>query len=116
MFSRKTLSGHWSTDTLDGRYKFLDDNTYTPIFANKADFSRIYPIDSKKKAWDALNFFCQEFGIPEKLTFDGSKVQNCPGTKFMKQICSHGIYYHVSEPDLHNQNPAEGGIGELRRK
>ena len=34
----------------------------------------------------------------------------------MKQIRSHNIDYHISEPDLHNQNPAEGIIEGLRRK
>ena len=39
-----------------------------------------------------------------------------PNTEFMKQILSHGIDLHTSEADMHNQNPAEGVIGELRRK
>ena len=60
--------------------------------------------------------FCQEFGVPERLTFDGSKEQSMKGTEFMKQIRLHGIDYHISEPNLHNQNPVEGVIRELRRK
>ena len=73
-------------------------------------------MDSKKKAGDALRLFCQEFGVPERLTFDGSKEQSMKGTEFMKQIRLHGIDYHISEPNLHNQNPVEGVIRELRRK
>ncbi len=88
VFTRKTLSGDWSTDTMDGRCKSLDGNKYAQVFANKAYFSRIYPMDSKKKAGDALRLFCQEFGIPERLTFDGSKEQSKPSTKFMKQSYS----------------------------
>ena len=30
-------------------------------------------MDSKSKAGDTLKRFCQEFGVPEKITFDGSK-------------------------------------------
>ena len=56
------------------------------------------------------------FGGPERLTFDGSKKQNNTGTGFMKQIRSHSIDYHISEEYLHNQNQAEGVIGELRPK
>jgi hypothetical protein len=89
---------------------------YAQVFANKGYFSRIYPMNSKKKAGDALQLFCQEFGVPERLTFDGSKEQKEPGTEFMKQIRCHNIDYHISEPDLHNQNPVEGVIRELRRK
>ena len=116
VFDRKTLMGLWSTDTMDGRSKSLEGNRYAQVFANKAYFSRIYPMDSKGKAGDALRLFCQEFSVPEKLTFDGSKEQTGKDTNFMKQIRTHDIDYHVSEPDLHNQNPAEGVIRELRRK
>ena len=116
MFTRKTLSGDWSTDTMDGHCKTLDGNKYAQVFANKSYFSRIYPMDSKKKAGNALRLFCQEFGVPERLTFDGSKEQSMPGTEFMKQVRQHDINHHISEPDLHNQNPVEGCIRELRRK
>ena len=116
MFERKTLRGQWSTDTMDGGCKSLDDNRYAQVFANKSYFSRIYPMDSKKKAGNALRLFCQEFGAPEKLTFDGSKEQTKKGTEFMKQIRTHNIDYHICEPDLHNQNPVEGAIREVRRK
>ena len=73
VFSRKTLSGEWSTDTMDGRCKSLDGNRYAQVFANKKYFSHIYPMDSKSKVGDALKLFCQEFGVPQHLTFDGSK-------------------------------------------
>ena len=116
MFERKTLRGQWSTDTMDGRCKSLDGNRYAQVFANKSYFSRIYPMDSKSKAGDALRLFCQEFGVPEKLTFDGSREQTGKGTQFMKQVRRHDIDYHISEPDMHNQNPVEGVIRELRRK
>ena len=116
VFTRKTLSGDWSTDTMDGRCKSLDGNKYAQVFANKQYFSKIYPMDSKSKAGDALKLFCQEFGVPERLTFDGSKEQTCKGTEFMNQVRKHGINFHIAEPDLHNQNPVEGCIRELRRK
>ena len=116
VFSRKTLQGDWSTDTMDARSKSLEGNRYAQVFANKAYFSRIYPMATKGKAGDALRLFCQDYGVPERLTFDGSKEQGQPGTEFMKQIRTHNIDYHVAEADLHNQNPVEGVIRELRRK
>ena len=116
VFTRKTLAGDWSTDTMDGRSKSLEGNKYAQVFANKGYFSRIYPMNSKKNAGDALRLFCQEFGVPERLTFDGSKEQTMKGTEFMKQIRTHNIDFHISEADLHNQNFCEGVIRELRRK
>ena len=116
MFQRKTLAGDWSTDTMDGKFKSIEGNRYAQVFANKSYFAQIYPMDSKSKAGDALRLFCQEFGVPERLTFDGSKEQTQKKTEFMKQIRTHNIDYHVSEPNLHNQNFVEGVIRELRRK
>jgi hypothetical protein len=116
LFTHRTLNGEWATDTLDGHCKSLDGNGYAQVFTNKTYFSRIYPMDSKRKADDALQTFCKEFGVPKKLTFDGLKEQCKPGTWFMKQIHTHDITYHISEADLHNQNPAEGVIGKIRQK
>ena len=48
--------------------------------------------------------FYQDFGVPEKLNFDGSKELAYKGTTFMKEVRSQGIGYYISEPDLHNKN------------
>ena len=116
VFTRKTLKGQWSTDTMDGRCTSIEGNKYAQVFANKSYFARLYPMDRKSKAGDALRLFCQEFGVPDSLIFDGSKEQTCKGTEFMKQVRTHNINYHVSEPGMHNQNPVEGVIREIRRK
>ena len=116
MFHIKRLQGEWSTDTLDGRTKSLDGNRYAQVFANKEYFAKIYPMDSKAKAGDALKVFCREFGVPDHLTFDGSGEQNGKNTTFMKQIRKHNIDHHTTEANLHQQNPAEGVIRELRKK
>ena len=86
------------------------------MFANKSYFAAIYPMDSKGKAGESLRIFCQEFGVPDKLTFDGSLEKNGKRTKFMYQIRKKDIYYHVIDPELHNDNPSEGVIREVRRK
>ena len=70
-------------------------------------------MDTKRKAGDVLCTFCQELGIPNKLTFDGSKEQGQRKTEVMKQIRKKDIDFHVIEPDRHNQNPCEGGIREF---
>ena len=73
-------------------------------------------MDTKRKAGDALRTFCQEFGVLDKLTFDGSKEQGQIKIEFMKQIRKNDIDFHVIKPDCHNQNPCEGAIREVRRK
>ena len=53
-------------------------------------------MDTKRKAGNALRTFCQEFGVPDRLTCDGSKEQ-------MQQVRKNHIDLHVIEPERHNQ-------------
>ena len=73
-------------------------------------------MDSKSKAGDALRVFCQEFGVPDRITMDGGSEQVGKHTEFMHQIRKHDIKYNITEPDRHNQNQAEGVVREVRKK
>ena len=79
MFHRKTLAGEWSTDTMDGKVLSLEGNKYAQVFSNKSYFLKVYPMENKKEAGDALKIFCREFGIPKNLISDGSKKQTGKG-------------------------------------
>ena len=59
MFYNKTLAGEWSTSTVDGRTKSLDDNRYAEVFTKQSYFTKLYPMDSKSKAGDTLMIFCR---------------------------------------------------------
>jgi acid phosphatase class B len=78
-------------------------------------FATFYPMDSKGKAGEALRTFCWEYVVPDKLRFDGSKEQTGKNTEF-QQIRKNNIQQHVSEPDMHNQSPADGEVREIRKK
>ena len=84
MYENPELRGEWFTDTLDVRVITKDGNLYEHVFSNVGFFAHIYPMDTKSKAGDALRTFCQEFVVPEKLTFNGSKEQGQRKTEFMK--------------------------------
>ena len=101
---------------MDGRCISLDGNKYAQVFANERYFSNRYPMDSKKKAGESLKVFCKKFGIPYDLTIDGSKEQCKKGTNFMKEVRNHDIKYHISKPNMHNKNPAEGVMREIQQK
>ena len=80
MFHLKHLKGTWLTDTLDGRTKSLDGNRYAQVFANKQYFAKIYLMDSKSKAGDALknSVASLEFRIHSSLTVRKNKSENIP--------------------------------------
>ena len=61
IFEKRRLRGKWFTDTLDGRVASKDGDRYGQVFANCGYFATVYPMDTKRKAGDALRTFCQEF-------------------------------------------------------
>ena len=62
-----------------------------------------------------LPAFISEWGVPENLTMDGAQVQVGRNTEFQKCIQRNEINYHVSHPKRPTENPAEGGIREIKR-
>ena len=70
-------------------------------------------MQSKAEAYDALNTFIHEVGIPHELHSDNAK-ELMEGR--FKQICrDYGIKTTYSEPHSPWQNRAEAGIRELKR-
>ncbi len=116
MFFRPQLRGEWFTDTVFGPVKSKDGNKCGQIYANGAYFATFYPMDSKSKAGDSLRVFCREFGVPEVLRHDGAGEMTGKNTEFRKMVRKYNIKTHISEPDLHNQSPAEGVVREVRKK
>ena len=45
LFTRKTFRGDCLTDTMHTKFKSLEVNKYVEVFANKASFFRIHPMD-----------------------------------------------------------------------
>jgi hypothetical protein len=116
MYRAPRLQGEWYTDTFEGRCKSKDGSQYGQKLANDAYVATFYQMDSKSKAGDALNTFFREFGAPEKLQIDGSKEQTGKNIEFQRHIRKHSIQQHESEPNMHNQSPAERVVREVRKK
>ena len=116
MFGQRSFKAHVYTDTMDARVQSIHGNRYGQVFATKDFFVEVYPMKSKGDCGEAFSEFITDYGVPLKMTFDGSKEQTNPGTDFMKKVRKYNVDYHVSEPERPNQNPAEGVIRELQRK
>jgi hypothetical protein len=86
IFERPLLRGQFYTDTVDGRCKSMDGNSYAQVFATKDLFVAGYPVESKSLAGEGLRQFIHDYGRPEHLTFDGSKEQGGKKTEFMRNI------------------------------
>ena len=113
MYEKQRLRGEWFTNTLDGRVTSKYGNCYGQVFVNRGYFATIYPMDTKSKAGDALRTFSLEFGVPEKLTCDGSNEQTGKKTEFIKQVRRNDTKPQVIDPDRYNHNTCEDVIREV---
>ncbi|KAI2502896.1 Reverse transcriptase (RNA-dependent DNA polymerase) [Fragilaria crotonensis] len=118
MFAVKRLNGKFATDTAYGKIKSLRGNVGSQLFSHKCGFKACYPLQKVdgNSVGDALTQFISDYGVPERLTFDGASVQTGPKTRFMDAIRRYEIKYHVSGPRRPNENPAEQGIHELKKR
>ena len=118
VFSMKRLNGKFATDTAYGSVKSLRGHVGCQLFSNKCGFKACYPLSKVdgNSVGDALTQFINDYGVPERLVFDGASVQTGPKTRFMDAIRRYEIKYHVSGPRRPNENPAEQGIHELKKR
>src|SRR6056300_696374 len=118
MLERPILKGKFSTDTAYFKCKSLRGNIVSQIYFHKCGFYANYnlPKTDDANVGPTLLQFISEFGIPKNLTMDGAAVQIGRKTKFMETIRRADIDHHISGPYRPEQNPAEGGIRELKRR
>ena len=90
----------WSTETMNGRLKYLYGN----------------PMAKKSDVGQTLKAFFMKLGVPEELKFNGSKDKNSPGTAFMKCCQRNDISLTRTKQERPNHDPAEGVIREIRRR
>ena len=118
MYGIKRLNGKFSTDTLYGICKSLRGYVFSQIYSHKCGFAVPYHMKSTsaENVGTSLGHFIHEYGVPEKLTFDGAAIQVGDNTKFMQYIRKHYINFHVSSPRRPNENPVEGSIREIKKR
>ena len=117
-FDVRHLHGRFSTDTAYFPCKSLRGNIASQIFFEKCGFAACYHLPRADNAHigPTLAAFTADFGVPSHLTMDGAQVQVGRHTEFQAFIRRHGIDFHVSHPRRPNENPAEGGIREIKRR
>jgi hypothetical protein len=73
-------------------------------------------MEKKSMAGAALSQSIRDYGVPERLTFDGAAEQVKPKTEFMKRVRDYGIDYHLIEPHRPQQNRVETVIREVKKR
>ena len=60
--------------------------------------------------------FIFDYGVPDKLTYDGATVQVGADTKFVDTIRRNHISTHILALYRPNENPTEGSIREVKKR
>ena len=117
-YNLKRLNDKFATDTLYAEVKSLHQNIAAQIYSHKMGFAACYPITelNGNSIGNTLRNFCNDFGVPEYLKFDGAMVQIGRNTLFQQLINMYDIKFKVSEPRRPNQNPAESAIREVKKR
>ena len=117
-FGVKRLNGKFATDTLWANASSLRGNVAAQVYSNKNGFSKVYFMSNAndENISNTLKGFVNDFGAPERLTYDGASVQTGRKTLFQKILRKHDIKHHISAPYRPNENPAEGTIRDLKRQ
>lgn len=117
-FSQRRLMAKFATDTLYAPTKSLEGHKAAQIYSHKAGFTTTYDLIKVDgpSIGQTLNDFINDWGIPDKLTFDGAMAQKGHDTLFMKIVRKANIDYHISEPRRPNQNPSEAAIREVKKR
>ena len=96
--------------------KSLKGNSCAQIFTDGEGFVWIEPMKSKAEAGESLKKLIQDVGIPNALTFDGSKEQVGENTEFQKAIKKYHIKHHQNEAETQKLNCAEDCVREVNRR
>mmetsp|Transcript_73445 Transcript_73445/g.206243 ORF Transcript_73445/g.206243 Transcript_73445/m.206243 type:complete len:168 (-) Transcript_73445:465-968(-) len=118
MFQKRRLHMRMSSDTAYFKVKSLRGNVASQVYFHKSGFAACYhvPKVDDDNVGPTLAAFISDYGIPDELTIDGAAVQVGRKTTFMHTIRRNDIRHHISHPRRPNENPAEGGIREIKRR
>ena len=103
----------FASDTFFSNVTSLRGNKCIQLFANRGNYVKPYPLDSKSQAHQALHKFLLEVGIPHSLLTDGAL--ELKKSEWGRLCRKHKIVQKTTEPDCPWQNFAEPNGGAIKR-
>ena len=100
-------------DTMVSGVKSQKQNKYAQVFATPFQWSRVYPMQLKSQAHDALSLLFKQSGVPTAMIVDGSKEQTLG--EFNRKCQQADCRLKQLEPHSQWGNSAESSIRELKR-
>ena len=110
----RRLSHDMFTDTLEARTRsWFRCNKYAQVFSTKFGWVRVYPMQRKSQAHEALSLLAQREGVPPALVMDNAKEQIMG--EFRRKAREMGCHVKQTEPYTPWSNTAEAAIREVKR-
>jgi ribosomal protein L31E len=110
----RRLAHDMFTDTMKaGVTSWFRQNRYAQVFTTRFGWVRVFPMQKKSQAHEALSLLAQRDGVPPVMIMDGSKEQTMG--KFRQKAREMGMRIKQTEPYSPWQNAAEGAIREVKR-
>ena len=88
-------------------------NTCAQLFVTAEGFTYGHPLKSKGDAWESLNKFCREVGVPKTLVSD--RAQEELHGDWERVVKEYLVNQRTTEPYSGWQNRCEDEIRELRK-
>jgi len=110
-----THFGKFSVDTVKAKVKSIRGFTCGNVYINRCGFKKFYGMHdfTSLSSRETLVNFIQSVGIPAALHSDNHS--NFKDGSFRKEAVKYGIQQSFTEPHSPWQNPAEGGIREIKK-
>jgi hypothetical protein len=110
-----THFGKFSVDTVKAKVKSIRGYTCGNVYINRCGYKKFYGMHdfASLSSRDTLVNFIQHVGIPAALHSDNHG--NFKEGAFRKETMKYGIPQTFTEPHSPWQNPAEGGIREVKK-
>jgi len=109
-----TLNCTIYTDTLFAKSKSVRGYMCAQLFTDGRKFYRLYPMLRKLDAHHALTQFIQEVGIPHNCLADRAPEERL--AEWGRIISHYKIKLRTTESYTPQQNRAEAGIGEIKKR
>ena len=110
----RRLSHDMFTDTLEARTRsWFRCNKYAQVFSTKFGWVRVYPMQRKSQAHEALSLLAQREGVPPALVMDNAKEQIMGESR--RKAREMSCHVKQTEPYTPWSNAAEAAIREVKR-
>ena len=112
------IQGRYHIDWMTSKTKGVGQETGAQVMTSERGLVRVYPgiSNTTEHASHALDAFCQDAGVPERLHSDRAKEYCANGCAFLQNVKKKQIDTTYTEPGRHEMHNIDVLIRELKKR